>query len=278
MRKYFIGIVLFIILFVLTTPVAAETKVLKFGVFPYISPRQAVKLFYPIAKRIEKETGYLVKVLTAPDYHSFMSRAENEEYDILIPATASYLELMQKGVSYDVIAMGNPTFHGGVIVRKDSDVHTIDQLKGSQVAAVGPFSYAAYRYFVDKIKKQGYTIPEDFRFIFLGKLDTVVFAVLNKRFKAGVIRTDALNWERFSKISDEFRVIDRSVDIPQFPFAVKRNLSKDLKQHIQKVFLNIKMISPEDKAILKALRIKSIISAKDSDYDTFRKIYYDSSR
>lgn len=273
MCKSMVLLVIFIIISISTTSVFSYDKVLKFGIFPYQSSKSLVKLFGPIASRIEKETEYEINIVTAPSYEEYMLRVKAGDYDIIMPCTACYLSIKKKGFPYEAVAMGTPPFYGGVIVRKDSGISNIEQLKGEKIAAIGPFSYAAYIYFRNKVKELGYSMKNEYKFIFLGKLDSVVFAVVNRRFKAGLIRIDALESRVFKSVKKDLIIIDKSEEIPQFPFAVNLSLDKTIVKSIVRVLTNMSIHNKQDMEIFKRLKMKSIVEANDSDYDKFRKIY-----
>lgn len=273
MQKSILFVLVIIFLFTSSIVVSADTKPLRFGIFPYKSSKSLVELFIPIAKRIEKEIGCKVNIVTAPSYDAYMSRVNALDYDIIMPCTACYMTLKEDNAPYDVIAMGAPSFRGGLFVRKDSNITNIDQLKGEKIAATGPFSFAGYLFLLDKLIQSGYKVPGDYSFIFLGNLDSIVFSVVNRKFKAGLIRTDALQNKIFNQVRDDLLIIDQSEKIPQFPFAVQTSMDKKRVDAIVNVLTRMSFENEPDVKVLKKLRIKSIVKASDADYDDFRKIY-----
>ena len=111
---------------------------------------------------------------------------------------------------------------------------------------------------------------------FLGKLDTIIYGVLNKKYDAGVIRLDTLEMKDFAPIKDQFRVVARSAEIPQFPFVVKSGMDQRTIAAIREVLTSLSPDNPEDLEILKSLQIKRIVSATKADYDRFYEVIKDS--
>jgi len=175
-----------------------------------------------------------------------------------------------------VIAGGTPTFYGGVIVRKDSEISTLEQLKGKKVAAVGKYSYAGYIFLLPQLEEKGLDPHQEVAFTFLNKVDTIVYGVINKTFDAGLLRLDALDIPAFSGIREQLRVIGRSPEIPQFPFVVKNSMDAATLTAIQEALVALSPDKPEERQILKGMQVDTIIAATDTDYDLFYEQIKDS--
>jgi ABC-type phosphate/phosphonate transport system substrate-binding protein len=171
-----------------------------------------------------------------------------------------------------VIARGVPSFWAGAIVRQDSEIKNIEQCRGKKVAAIGEHSYAGYMFFKDLLVKQKIDPAKDLNIQFLGKVDTVIYGVLNKKYDVGLLRIDTLETPDFIALRDQFRIIARSPEIPQFPFVVKKGMDQQTVTAIQEVLTSLSPGKPEDLEILKSLQIKKIVGATKSDYDPFYNV------
>lgn len=247
---------------------------IRFGVFPYKSPKTIVEIYGPLAAYLEKKLGREVRISSSTDAKSFLDKAGRGEYDLLLSALPVYYKLRPAG--YRVIARGTPTFYGGAIVRKDSEISTIEQLKGKKVAAVGKHSYAGYLFLLPQLAEKGLDPRQEVEFIFLGKVDTIIYGVINKTFDAGLLRLDALDLSPFSGIREQLRVIGRSPEIPQFPFAVKNSMDAATIAAIQEALAALSPDRPEGRQILNGMQVDGIITATDADYDLFYEQIKDS--
>ncbi|HIJ78560.1 MAG: phosphate/phosphite/phosphonate ABC transporter substrate-binding protein [Desulfobulbaceae bacterium] len=274
-KKYWVAyktlVVVCVICALQVTQVSAREgrEMIKFGVYPYKSPHTLVKLFSPIAKRIETTLGVKVQLVTAPDFDAYIARGKQGEYDLALPCVNCFFQIQPAG--YSVIAKGEPSFYGGTIVRKDSGIVNVAQLKGKRIASVGKHSYAAHLFLLDQLHEAGVDPMQDVHFQFLGKLDTIILGVLNKKYEAGTVRTDALENPIFKEIRHELKFISQSSPIPQFPFVVKQDLPLEQVSKIQAVLVGLSLDNAEDKEILKSMRLTKISPATDADYDAFRK-------
>ncbi len=246
-------------------------KVIKFGVYPYKTPRTIVKLYSPITKRLAKALGVEVQLVTAPDFATYVARGKAGKYDLALPCVHCYYKIRGPG-GYSVIAKGVPSFYGGTVVRKDSGIESVSQLKGKKIASVGKHSYAAHLFLLPQLYKNGIHPQKEVEFQFLGKLDSVIFGVLNRKYAAGTIRLDALAHPAFDGVRNDLKFISQSEPIPQFPYVVKKDMPPAQIAIIREVLMSLNSADESDRKILQSLRLQAVRSATDADYDSFEKI------
>ncbi|MBI5556548.1 MAG: phosphate/phosphite/phosphonate ABC transporter substrate-binding protein [Deltaproteobacteria bacterium] len=245
-------------------------NVIKFGVYPYESPRSAYTLYAPVAKRIEEKTGHKVELVSAPDHESFMEKAVQGDYDLALVCVNCLFTVQPAG--YQVIARGEPSFYGATIVRSDSDINAPGQLRGKKIAAIGKHSYAGYLYLRDELSGLGISPDKEVQFNFLNKVDSIILSVINKQYDAGVIRLDTLAKPNFAAVRNKVRIISNSPETPQFPFVVKNNMAQNTRQQIREVLTSLTPGNAEDQDVLQSLQIERIVPATDSDYVTIRQV------
>ena len=248
-------------------------NVLKFAVYPYKSPKSVIEAFGPIAARLEEKLGKKVQLVSAPDAQTFLAKGLAGEYDLALAGVTVYYKMLPVG--YTPIAKGMPNFWGGVIVRKDSEIKTIEQCRGKKIAAIGEHSYAGYMFFKTMLEEKKIDPEKDLDIQFLGKVDTVIYGVINKKYDVGLLRLDILETPDFAALKDHFRVIAHSPEIPQFPFVVKKGMDPHTVAAIREVLTGLSPDKPEDLEILKSLQIKKIVGATKGDYDKFYEIIKD---
>ncbi|MEW6593923.1 MAG: phosphate/phosphite/phosphonate ABC transporter substrate-binding protein [Thermodesulfobacteriota bacterium] len=255
---------------------AAEASggVIRFAVFPYKSPKSVVEIFGPIAARLEERLGKKVQLVSAPDSALFLERALAGEYDLAMPAVTTYYKMLP--ASYAPIAMGVPSFWGGLIVRQDSPIATIEQCRGKRIAAIGRHSYAGYMFFKALLDERKIDARRDLEIQFLGKLDSIIYGVLNKRYDAGLIRLDTLDMPAFAPIKGQFRVVARSAEVPQFPFVVSKGMDQRTVAAIREILTGLSPNRPEDLAILDSLQIRKVVAATRADYEPFYQVIKES--
>lgn len=254
-------------------PAHDTPNTIKFAVFPYKSPKSVIEVFGPLAARLEKKLGKKVQLVSAPDVQTFLANGLAGEYDLALPSTTVYYKMLPAG--YTVIAKGIPSFWGGAIVRQDSEIKSIEQCRGKKIAAIGEHSYGGYIFFKDMLEEKKLNTAKDLQIQFLGKVDSIIYGVLNKKYDVGVIRLDHLETPDFVAVKDQFRVLSRSPEIPQFPFVVKKGMDQRTIAAIREVLTGLSPDVPEDLEILKSLQIKKIVGATKGDYDQFYDLIKD---
>lgn len=246
----------------------SDSSSLLFGIMPDQSPNSVIKNFSPLAGMIEKATGKRVHLVTAPDLYTFLDRVSEGRYDLIFISNRGYLKAEQQG-KYHAIAKGVPSTRGAVIVRKDSGIASISQLKGKRVAAAIPESFACYQFLQIRLQEIG--LVEDVSFAFLKTIDTIIYSVLNKEYDAGTIKMSFLKNTDFDNVRDKLKIIETSLEIPRMPFAVRNDFDKNIEKELIRTFESINTDDPVGKDILKQLHVQAFRATSDHDYKEFRE-------
>ncbi len=256
------------------TAFAMEDISLTFGVVPIKPPVLTKKIFEPIKQQLEKKVNMKIHLIIPPSIKLFTKKACAENYDLIWPNNVGYFSLNEK-CNYSAIIQGQPAFHGGVIVRKDSGIINLSQLRGKIIASISKKSYGSHLFIKKELEKVGLDPENDVQFIIKGNLEWIVHAVINKVVDAGGIRLETLDHKKFASIRDELQIISTSPPIPQFPFAVRNDLSWDIKSAFMEAFQEMQSKDPEGKKILDGLGIESFSPASVQEYVDFKRVYYE---
>ncbi len=271
-------IVLMLCLFLSATQLAQAREnigsddVLKFCIFPNKSPKILYSMYNPLVKRLSEITGKKIELVTAPDKQTFQQRAMAGEYDLVVACVACYFQLRDKR-GFRAIVRGEPSFRGGVIVKKDSDLTSPLQLRGMKVAAMRKHSYAGFLFFRAYLAEHGISEDEQPRYLFLDQLESVVYSVLNGQADGCVTRIDALNSSRLGRYKDQLRVILESIDIPQFPFIVSPELDPVIVRQLVEALTSFSPDDPAVKKLFQVMKITALHATSDADYKQFEGEY-----
>lgn len=120
----------------------ADPPSLTFGVFPYLTARQAVTHYRPLADALEKQLHRRIVIYSARDFRTFIERTARGEYDILL--TAPHLAwLARQDAGYQpLLKYAQPT-HGLLVVRADSALRAPGDLRGRTLARANPLAVTA---------------------------------------------------------------------------------------------------------------------------------------
>ena len=119
--------------------VHAAAPPLIFGVFPNLSVKLPIETYRPVADALQKQLGRPVELYSAPDFKTFVARTRLGEFDLVL--TAPHLAwLARQDAGYrPLLKYANPV-HGVLIVKADSPIQTLAQLRGKHIATADPLA------------------------------------------------------------------------------------------------------------------------------------------
>jgi phosphonate transport system substrate-binding protein len=246
------------------------------GIFPRRDAAVSSKLFRPLAQHLEKHLNRQVNLELSPTFEIFLKRLKERRYDLVHLNQFEYINA-QKELKYIVIAQneefGEKTIRGALYVRKDSGIDEIDQLRGKNILfGGGPRAMMSYIVPTYLLRQSGLQ-PEDYNEVYASNPPNAVLATYQKQADAGgagevVARLPLVK----NKIDvDRLKTIAVSKPLPHLPWAVKQEMSDNLKSTITNLLLELKN-SSEGKTVLQAARLSAINPATDADYDSHRAI------
>jgi len=263
-------LLLILILSVSSFPLHAENNgdkhVYTVGIVPQQTPSKLARTWVPLLKLITKQTGLRFKFRTAKDIPAFEERLKNGVYDIVYMNPAHYTYFHEKS-GYQAFAKAkNKKIKGIIVVHKDSDISSIEQLANHKIAFPSAGAFAATilpRSELDKLN-----IPYTPEYVY--SHDSVYSNIVLGRYEAGggVIRT--LNTTE-QKTKDMLKVLVTTKGYTPHAFAAKKTLAQDVVMKFQSQLLSLES-SDEGLKILNKLHLQGIEAANDSDWDDVRML------
>lgn len=158
-------------------------------------------------------------------------------------------------------------YHLYVIVKKDSPIQTMADLKGKKMAHTSPSSNSGHMAPLALFPKLGVVPDKDYKIIFSGKHDQSVMGVNSGDYDAAAVASDV--FERMAhrgqvKLED-FRVIYRSEKFPTSSFAYAHDLEPVFRDRMLKCFYDYRFTDEMKKTFDGADRFFPITFKKDFD-------------
>ncbi len=132
-------------LFAGTVPVLAaddNPRSLQIGVVPYLSARILVKSYEPMRQYLEHVLGIPVKIYTANGFGQFLQNAQHGDFDLVI-TPAHFARLLQQDNKFNPLVRYAKGGRGLVMVARNGEISTLEDLKGKTVAVPFRLSLAA---------------------------------------------------------------------------------------------------------------------------------------
>lgn len=266
-----------LLLLLLSSPgLSLASDPLVMGVFPRRDAAISAKLFRPLALYLERELGVNVSLELSPDFNSFLDNLRKRHYDLVHLNPFDYLSAHDE-LNYVALVQneefGEVTIKGAIYVRHDSGIDSLDQLRGKKILfGGGPRAMMSYLVPTYLLQQAGLK-RGDYEETYAINPPNAVLATYLRRADAGGAGEIAQRLPMVSSKIDvsQLKVIAESQPLPHLPWAVKKEMSDDLKHRIQTLLINLKQ-SDEGRDILKQARLSAFNPVTDKDYDAHRKI------
>lgn len=245
----------------------------------------------PFAEYLSKKLDRQVDVTLATDYSTIVEAMASGQVDIGIMPPAAYVQARDMDAAEAILTSqlgdydqetGLPlegqltnTFKGEILVRADSGLNELTDLKGKKIATLSPNSASGYIYPVAEMKDAGVDPTTEATLTTVNDIPSEITAVLNGQMDAAFVFEGARNVFA-SSFADNDLFKDLKVlyltegDIPNDAIAVQPKMDDALKKEIKDVFLNMK----DDEEGAEAMSLwghQGYEEAADSAYDTIRE-------
>jgi phosphonate transport system substrate-binding protein len=238
------------------------------GVVPVENAVKMNKAFAPLCRFLSGVLGRNLYVRLGHDYADAIADLGNGRALVSYQTPSTYIEAREKyGVEPLVVplAKGSPYYHSAVVVRADSGISSLQQLRGKRFAFGDPKSTGSKAMPESMLKEAGVGLGQLAEHGFLGSHDNVATAVLENQYDAGGLMHSAAE-----KYADKgLRILAVSASIPQFPLCASPLLPAEDRRRLVAALVELR-----DPQILGTLGkdITGFAPVQDGDYDGVRRM------
>lgn len=256
----------FISISFLPSVVFAETTY-TVGVVPQFDARRTQKVWTPILKRLESETGLSFELIGSPDIPEFEKDFTAGKYDFAY-MNSYHLVVANGSQGYTPIVRDiGRKLYGIIVVKKDNPITKIEQLDGKLIALPAPNALGAALIprteFATKFNiKPDYTYVKSHTSVYLNVLLGQVAA------GGGVQKTFS---QQKPEIINKLRVLYETTKVSPHPIAVHPRITPEISKKVQDAFLKMAK-SEADTKLLQKIPMKKLGVANLKDYDELRKM------
>lgn len=252
---------------------------LSLGVFPRRNVQVTSRMFTPLADHLSEKLGISVKLEVSKDFESFWEGVTSNKYDLVHFNQYHYIRSAKES-GYNVILkneeFGEDRIASSLIVRKDSNINSITDLKGKKIVfGGGPSAMISYIMNTYLLRKAGLN-KGDYLVDYAISPPNAVFASYYGHADASGASNVALSLPVISKQVDtkDLKYLVTGEKLAQLPWAVKANMSVDLSTKIQNTLSRLKT-TDNGKTILTKAGLTSLNITSDTEYDDHRQIIKD---
>jgi len=258
-----------------TVPLPAGEMV-TFGVVSRYNPRKIYHGYQPIMDYLSEATGRSFVLRLSDSYVHTVRQLVDGEVAFASLGNYTYIhahaEYGIRGVAVPLNAEGRPFFHSVVVVRDDSPLQTLSDLRGRDFAFTSPSSMS-YWMALHLLRGVGLGRDDLGTTVNFSHHETVAEKVLRGEFAAGAVKDIVAR----QYATQGLRVLIVSPPIPAVPIAVRQDLDPELVRSVLDALLALDPTSPDDAARLADWDPEfshGFAVAHDEEYDTMRRILH----
>ena len=249
---------------------------IRMGTLPRLSAEELQKMYAPLTEYLSKETGEKVTLVIPKDFPAFKEAVKAGQMDIGFANPLIYVEAKEKA-NIEPLALSSEVksgtrLRGIIIVRKDSGIGSVQDLKGKKFVFMDKDSPAGYLFQILLLNKAGFDTKKDITILpFAKRHEKVVASVLDRTADAGGIREDELDKVKDKLDVSQIRIVGYTDYFPNWPFFASPKLKPEMTAKIKAALLKLKPNDPKNESILGPARLTGFIPVSDKEYDDLRK-------
>ena len=239
---------------------APEIEKIIFAFQPQENPEGLELNTKKLAEFMQKETGIPSEAFTPTTYAAVVEALRNDNAHVAYFSGWPYL-IAHNTADVELLVVeerdGNPFYFSQWYVAKDSDIKTLADLKGKDIAFTSQTSTSGYLFPLSKVIEEGHLKtgqdPKEFfgEVLFAGGYESALKALAEGKVEAAAASDYAPGRYLSEEEQGKIRVLTKQGPAPTHGIAIKSNLPPEVKAKVKAAFL--KLNEPEHKELLKSI-------------------------
>lgn len=233
-------------------PFPEVEKVYILGIYAGENPNLTYEIYTPLIEYINKRLKTVkLRIETSKNYDSFNKKIYSNHFDLALANPYTILESNEE--NYHVFAkMGNDEiFRGLIIVRKDSSIHTINDLKGKTISYPAPSALAAAMMTQLFLQEHSLNVTKDIHNLYVGSQESAILNVYLK--KSDAAGTWPPSWKNFiiehPNIAKELMIKWQTPSLVNNGIIARNDLPSSVIHEIREILLNMDKNKEGQKAL-----------------------------
>jgi phosphonate transport system substrate-binding protein len=232
-------------------PRTEEKPVIHFGIIPRYNPMIMYYSYQPMMDYLTENTPYRFELKLSRDYTETIEFLQSGETPVTSLGGVTCIEAQEAFGAVPILKPlneeGNPFYTSIIIVRNDSPIQTVQDLRGKSFAFSSHHSTSGNLIPRYLLFRQGISLFDFSSYVNFDSHDAVAKAVLKGRVDAGAVK-DVVAF-RHKDLGLRFLAV--SEPIPAVPIVVRTDAPPDLIESIKKALLAIDPKLPSHRELMK---------------------------
>ncbi|GAP00491.1 phosphate/phosphite/phosphonate ABC transporter substrate-binding protein [Fructobacillus ficulneus] len=242
----------------------------------------------PLEKLLSKQLGIPVHVSISTDYNTVIEAmgskkvdmgflppdgyvAANKQYGAKVILQSTRLGMKDDNTGANTDKLVN-NYKSMILVKADSPIKSIKDLKGKKIAVQGATSSAGYIYPAVELYKKGVNVVKDDTLVQVKGHDQGVMSVLNGDTDAAFVFDDARNIVKKDQpnVFKDTRVLYYTKGIPNDTITLRKGISDSDSKAIKKAMIAVSKTSQGAEVFKDVYSWTGVTDAKDSNFNDVR--------
>jgi|FLOH01.1.fsa_nt_gi phosphonate transport system substrate-binding protein len=258
-------------------PPLTKKTVYLFGVHPLHNPKRLFEVYQPLIEYINKHLQESeLRLEASRNYPSFDKKLFSGHFHFALPNPYQTVESTKHGYKIFGKMGDDENFRGIILIRKDSGIKSVEDLKGKTVSYPAPTALAATMMPQWYLYTHGIDINKDITNSYVGSQESSMMNVYLGKSSAGA--TWPPPWFAFMKknpeIAKELVVKWETSSLPNNGLVVRKDVPEALVKKVSNLIFALQT-SEEGRKILAAMELSKYEPADDTTYDCVREFLQD---
>ena len=240
----------------LSADTGAGSKEINFMVMGLGKPADVYERWKPFMNRLSEKTGHKIKLSVRQKLPRIIDMVNKGDVDFGFINSLVFYDFYKQNKVVPVAQMqnveGNWFSNSIIFVRSDSNIKSLDQLKGKKVSFLGKASPGGYLAPVATMQSQGINTSKELEERFTMSVGKSIYDVILGNSEAAA--TCDVMYRLFSRKIDtgELKIIGRSGIYPENVVVAKNGMPKEVIEKFRKALIEMKD-NPEDAVVFESL-------------------------
>ena len=256
---------------------------LRFGMAPFVGTGPTGTRFEPVTRFLEAALGAPVELIVGESYEHLIGMAARDEVDFALMPPLAFVIASGANARLRLLATATNecrTYYSSLfLVRRDSELQELAELRGRPVAFVSETSTSGYLFPVAALQKAGLTDADGVKMRWAGSHTAAIELLGRGEVDAAATATGMLEiaYEDSGGVEalhpSRFRVLHKAGDLPYDALCTTATLDDDAAAKVFAAFALLHPANPSATEALAAYQFTGFVPATDRDYDGVRRVH-----